>query len=68
MPRPLLRVHDEADLLEDAQVLRDRGPADGQGCSEFPHGPWPVPQKLEHLPAGAVAERVERMSVSDHLP
>jgi hypothetical protein len=61
-------VHDETDVLEDAQVLRDRGPAHGQRGGELSDGPWAAAEELEHLPPGAVTERVERMSVSVHLP
>jgi hypothetical protein len=61
-------VHDETDVLEDAQVLRDRRPAHGQRGGELSDGPRPAAEELEHLPPGAVTERVERMSVSIHLP
>ena len=68
MPRPVALVRDEADVLEDTQVLRDGRPADGKARRELAYGPWSRTQQLEDLPPGRVAERVEGMSVSLHLP
>jgi hypothetical protein len=59
---------DETDVLEDAQVLRDGGPAHRQIGGEVPDRPRAGAKELEDLSPRRVAERVERMSVSTHLP
>ncbi len=59
---------DEPGLLEDAQVLGDRGAAHGQIAGEVSDRARPRPQQLEDLPPGRVAQRVEGVCVSNHLP
>jgi hypothetical protein len=59
---------DEAHVLENTQVLRDRGSADGEPGCEVPDRPGPGAEKLEDLPPRRVSQRVQRMSVSYHLP
>jgi hypothetical protein len=61
-------MSDEAGFLEDAQVLRDGGPRHGEPGRELADRPRAGPEELEDLPPRRVAERVERMSVSLHLP
>jgi hypothetical protein len=61
-------MRDEARVLEDAQVLGDRRPAHGQLRRELADRPRPPAQQLEDLPPRRIAERVERMTVSLHLP
>jgi hypothetical protein len=61
-------VRDETDVLEDAKVLRDGRPADRESGRQLADGAWPGAEQLEDLPPRRVAERVERMSVSYHLP
>jgi len=68
MPRPASSVTDEADVLEDAEVLRDGRPADRKPGSELANGSRPRAEELEDLPPRRVAQRVERMVVSIHLP
>jgi hypothetical protein len=46
---------DETGLLEDAQMLRDGGPADRKVGSELADGPRSVAEELEDLPARPVA-------------
>jgi hypothetical protein len=58
----------ETDVLEDAQMLRDGGPAHGQVRRELSDRARARAEQLEDLPACRVAERVEWMSVSNHLP
>jgi hypothetical protein len=59
---------DEPGLLEDAQVLRDGRAAHRKIAGEVADRPRPRAQQLEDLPPGRIAQRVERMSVSFHLP
>jgi hypothetical protein len=61
-------VRDEAGALEDAEMLGDRGPADRQPGCQVADGSWPAAEEFEHLPPRGVAECVQRMTVSDHLP
>ena len=61
-------IHHQADLLEDAQMLRDGRPAHGKPSSELADGARTGAEELEDLAPRRVAERVERMSVSNHLP
>jgi hypothetical protein len=61
-------VDDEAGLLEDAEVLRDGGAADREVGRELAHRPRPAAEELEDLPPRRVAQRVQRMTVSSHLP
>ena len=58
----------ETDVLEDAQVLGDGGPADRQLRSELADRARSRAEKLEDLSPRRIAEGVERMSVSIHLP
>jgi hypothetical protein len=58
----------EAGFLEDTQVLGDGWPAHGELRCEFAHRAGATPQELEDLPSRRIAERVERVSVSLHLP
>jgi hypothetical protein len=59
---------DEARILEDAEMLGDCGAAHRDLRGEVAHGLGAAPEELEDLPAGRVAEGVERVSVSLHLP
>jgi hypothetical protein len=68
MPRPVSPMHDEADVLEDAQVLRHGRPADGKPCRELAHRAGSRTEQLEDLPPRRVSERVQWVSVSLHLP
>jgi len=68
MPRPLALVSDEAGALQHAQVLRDGGSTHGELGCELAHRPGAGTEELEDLPPRRIAERVERMSVSLHLP
>jgi hypothetical protein len=58
----------ETGILEDAQMLRHGRPADGKLRCELRNRSGPALQELEDLTPGWIAERVERMSVSVHLP
>jgi len=64
VPRPHSLVGDETSALEDAQMLRDRGPAHGELGCELADGPGPAAKELEYLSPSRIAERVQRMSVS----
>jgi hypothetical protein len=68
VPRSVAPMRDEADVLENAQVLRDRGPAHGQIGSEIADRPRPRLELLEDVTSRGVAQRIERVSVSNHLP
>jgi hypothetical protein len=68
MAGPVAPMADEADVLEDAQMLRDRGPADREPCRKLSHRARAGAKELEDLPPRRVAECVQRMSVSNHLP
>lgn len=46
-------------MLQDPQVLRDRGLGNAQGHRELGDRVRTVPQPLEQGPAGPVGERVE---------
>jgi hypothetical protein len=54
--------------LEDAQVLRHSRPADGELGSELADRSRSASQQLEDVPPGGIAERIQRMTVSKHLP
>ena len=58
----------EAYLLENSQVLRDRWTTDRQPVGELADGARPGAEQLEDLPPRRVAESVERVSVRLHLP
>ena len=66
--RPVPPMRDETDALEDAQVLRNRGPADRKAGCEVADRSRPRAKELEDLSPCRIAERVERVSVSIHLP
>ena len=68
MPRPVAAVRDEARVLQDSEMLGDGGTAHRKLGGELADGARPRAQELEDLPASRVAERVERVSVSLHLP
>jgi hypothetical protein len=68
VPRSVPPMRDETDSLEDAQVLRDRRSADRKPGCEVAHRSRPRAEELEDLPACRIAERVEGMCVSLHLP
>jgi hypothetical protein len=68
VPRPVSPMRDETDPLEDAQMLRDRRPADRKLGCEVADRSRPRAEELEDLPARRIAECVERMFVSLHLP
>jgi hypothetical protein len=57
---------DEADVLEDAQVLRDGRPAHRKPGRELTHRPGARAKQLEDLPPRRVAKGVQRVSVSQH--
>jgi hypothetical protein len=59
---------DEARILEDAEVLRHGRPAHRESGRELSHGPLPASKELEDLAARRVAECIQGMSVSNHLP
>jgi hypothetical protein len=61
-------MRDEARILEDAEMLRDRGAAHRDLRGEVAHGLRAAAEELEDQPASRVAEGVERVSVSFHLP
>jgi hypothetical protein len=61
-------VRDETDRLQNAQMLRDRRSAHRElGCKVADRS-RPRAEELEDLPSRRIAERVERMTVSTHLP
>src|SRR4029079_14786914 len=68
VPRSVAPMRDEADVLENPQVLRDLGPAHRQIGSEVADRPRSRLELLEEVSSRRVAQRVERMSVSNHLP
>ena len=58
----------EPSVLEDAEMLRDRGTADGELARELPDGQRTLQQARQDRPARAVTQGVElRMFVSNHL-
>jgi hypothetical protein len=59
---------DEARVLEDAEMLGDGGTAHRDLRGELADRPGAAAEELEDQPASRVAEGVERMSVSLHLP
>jgi hypothetical protein len=65
-PRADLAVDDEAGVLEDLEVLRDRRPADRQLAGELADRPRPLHQALEDGLAGRVAEGGHRGSYVRH--
>src|SRR5215208_1229906 len=62
--RSLAALRHEPSLLQDAQVLRDRGAADRQLVRDLPDRPRARAQLLEDRPPGAIAQRIHRISVS----
>ena len=66
--RPVGPIHDQPGVLQHAEVLRDRRPADGEITRQLADGSRPVDQAREDPAAGRIAERVElRVMVSVHL-
>src|SRR5207253_8482212 len=64
-----ISIGHEARLLQHAQVLGDRGAADGKVAGDLADRQRTVDQALEDRPPRRVAERVElRLLVSVHLP
>src|ERR671935_1945291 len=59
-PRAVSTLRHEPRLLEDAQMLRDRGPADRQLRRNLAHRERLRPQALEDLSARRVTERIHR--------
>ena len=68
VPRPVAPVRDEPGVLQHSQMLGHGGPAHGKLGCELADGARPRAQALEDLPPRRVAERVERVPVSIHLP
>src|SRR5580700_7503864 len=70
--RPDLDVAHEARLLQDLQVLRDRGPADRQAVGQVHHGGRTLAELLEDGAPGRIAQGIENLGrggrVSFHLP
>ena len=65
--RPLGLVADQAGLLEQAQVPRDRGPADRQLVGDLLHRPRALPEDLEDRAAvGVAAARRGRRGAVPH--
>ena len=58
----------EAGIEQDAEVLRDGRPADGEAAGEVAHRPGPLAEGLEHGPPRRIAECLYRISVSHNLP
>ena len=52
-------IHDEFGQFQDAQVLGDRGAADGQTARDLAYGQGAGKQALEDGTAGSIAEGVE---------
>jgi hypothetical protein len=61
-------MRDETDALEDAQMLRDRGPTHREPECQVADRSRPRAKELEDPAPCRIAERVEGMSVSLHLP
>lgn len=59
MHAPVALAHDEARLLEHAQVPRDGGRGHAEGFGELAHARRSRRQPLEHLAAERVGERRE---------
>ena len=61
-------IDDKVGVLEDAQVLRHRRPADRQAARELAHGLGSLEQAFQDRPSRGITQRVEllRMSVSNH--
>src|SRR4051812_25288898 len=57
-------IRDQAGLLEQPQVARDRRPADRQRVGELAHGAVARPQRLDDGAAVWIAERVERVALA----
>ena len=68
MSRPVATVGDKTRQLEDPQVLGHGWPAHGELRGELPDRSGSALQQLEDMPARGIAERVQRMTVSSHLP
>src|SRR5439155_22197956 len=67
-PGTLLTIRHQARLLQDLEVLGDGGTADGDVGGNLTHRPRPASEQLEDRPPGGIAERVQRLPVSLHLP
>ena len=68
MSRSVLAMGDEPGILEDTQVLGDGGTAYRKVACELADLTRTGAQELEDVPSRRVAERIQRMSVSRHLP
>jgi hypothetical protein len=59
---------DESSVLEDPEMLGDRGAAHRELPRDFGHGEWTIAEQLEDGAAGGITERIElAVWVSTHL-
>ena len=59
VPGAVLALRHETRSLQDAQVLGDGRPADGELGRDVDHGTRPVAQELEDRPPGWISQRVQ---------
>ena len=67
-PRPGGVIDNEVGLLQNPQVLRDCGAANGEPLGQFANRQGPTEQAVQNGAPGGIAESVElRRLVSSHL-
>ncbi len=68
-PITLGTIDDQMRVLQDPQVLRNRGTADRKAARELAHRLRSLEQAFENRPPGRIAQRIQllTMFVSNHL-
>ncbi len=67
-PRPKGVIRNQVGLLQNTQVLRDCGAANGKSLGQFADGQRPTEQPVQDCSPGGIAESIElRRLVSNHL-
>jgi hypothetical protein len=61
MPGAVLALGHETRSLQDAEVLRDGRPADGERRRDVDDGAGTVPEELEDRPPGRIPQRVQHL-------